>query len=86
MSMKTHPAPFAITSTGTLLVNVAHFDAGDYPQRQLELALQQHGRVFIGVEVSPAEARETLDLMQHALNEGAAHLIGARKRQKKRRA
>jgi len=55
MSRQVHRAPLALTSDGTVLVNVAEFDGRRDLAELLRKARSTRGRVFIGVEVDGRE-------------------------------
>ena len=60
-SRRIHRAPFALAAKGTVLVNLAEFDGLRSLEAFLDNALTEKGAVFIGVEITLAEAREVLD-------------------------
>jgi hypothetical protein len=80
MSRVIHQAAFAVTSDGTLLLNAAHADVCLAPSRLLQWALSQPGRIFIGVQMSPAEAKRLLSWCKDIHTESVAYVIGPRER------
>ncbi len=86
MSRRIHQAAFAIASNGNLLVNVAHVDRRLTPTQLLRWALGQPGALFVGVQMSPAEATRVLSWCADLHDEAVAFVIGARlRRQKEKR-
>ena len=74
-------AAFAVTTHGTLLVNVAHFDHVKNPLQALEKALSQPGNVFIGVAVTVDEIDAHIARpLEDATCEMAAYVVGGRQR------
>jgi len=80
MSRTIHQAEFAIASDGTLLLNVAHADVYLAPSRLVEWAIKQPGKLFVGVQMSPAEAKRALGWCKDIHSEAAAYIIGPRER------
>jgi hydrogenase maturation factor len=80
MSRRLNLDPIAVASSGVVLVNVAHFDGPRRAERLLDLARSQRGRLFVGVELSPAETSAVLEQVQAGHRESAAYVIGRRQR------
>jgi hypothetical protein len=80
--MKLHKAPFAVTSDGTVLVNVGEFDGVETVEDAVTLT--KGAQVFIGVPLTGTEVRRLLEQLGHGHREAAAHLIGARPRRSRR--
>jgi hypothetical protein len=78
VSPRWHDAPFAMAGDGIVLLNVAEFDDAKTLEAQLAIARRQRSRVFIGVEVTPAELVHSRELLHDALREGAVYLAGMR--------
>ncbi len=72
--------PLAVTSGGSVLVNVAHFDVARRPERLLALAVALRGRLFVGVELSGAEGREVVERLRAGHAEAVAHVAGRRQK------
>lgn len=70
----------AVTSKGTLLVNAMCFDGVSTPAEALAMASQAGAACFVGVVLSSAEARKTLDEVEQSARESAALRLGARQR------
>ena len=85
VSRTIHQAAFAVASDGTLLLNVAHADACLAPSRLLQWALGQPGKLFIGVQMSPAEAKRVLHWSKDTHIESVAYVVGPRERRSSRR-
>ncbi len=83
MSRVTHQAAFAVASDGTLIMNVAHVGRHLSPSQQLRWALGQPGALFIGVQMSPAEATRVLNWCSDLHDEAVAYVIGTRQRRLK---
>jgi len=85
MSRAIHQAAFAVASDGTLLMNVAHVDRRLSPNQMLQWALGQPGKVFVGVQMSPAEAKRVLGWCKDINSEAVAFVVGPRERRSRRR-
>ncbi len=83
MSRGTHQAAFAIASDGTLIMNVAHVGRRLTPTQLIQWALGQPGKVFVGVQMSPAEVRKVVTWSRDVHDEAVAYVIGARQRRLK---
>lgn len=84
MTRRLNPDPLAVTSSGAVLVNVAHFDGPRRPERMLALACSQPGRLFVGVEVSHSELREVSERVEDSHIEAAAFVAGKRQKRVRR--
>jgi len=80
MSRRTHRAPLALASDGTVLVNLAEFDGPRSLEAFLEKAMVQKGAVFVGVQLTPAELRRVLSRVGDGCTEAAAYVAGARQK------
>lgn len=76
-------APLAVTSDGTVLVNVAGYQGVLEPERLLEMALADEGEVFIGVVLDAGEVEQVLERLSHGTAEAAAYVLGARLRDRR---
>lgn len=85
MSRRVHPAPLALTSDGTVLVNVAVFDGRRDLAALVRKARATRGRAFIGVEVDGREVAVVLECASHAHAEAVAGIVGKRQRRQRRR-
>lgn len=70
----------AVTSAGTVLVNVAHFDGPRRVDALVARAIREPGRMFVGVELSRAEVRRLLEDLGHGQREAVARLVGRRQK------
>jgi len=84
MSRRVYQAAFAVTSDGTLLLNVAHFGGRINPKELLQLALLQPGELFIGVKMNKGEATRVLQWSADIHNEAVAFVVGKRERRIRR--
>lgn len=75
--------PFAVTSSGVVLLNVENFDDVETAEDALRRALREPGSIFIGVAMTPAEVRLALEHTQHVLHEPAGLVIGQRQRRRR---
>ena len=73
-------APFAVLSTGKVVVNVAEFDGVTSLEDAFNVASAQHGPVFIGLRLEGRELAELLERVKHTGAEAAAHIVGRRQR------
>ena len=74
------PAAFAVTSDGTLLINVATLtNAADF-ESIVRAARETKAGVFIGVMLRPMEARFAMARLDNAADEAAARIVGERAR------
>jgi hypothetical protein len=80
-----HPSGLAVAADGAILVNIAHWETTQDPTALLERAIAEGGRLFIGVQLSPREAKEALHWLDNGAAEGAGHVGGTRRRRVKER-
>jgi hypothetical protein len=78
--MKLHKAPFAVTSDGTVLVNVAEFDG--VKNVHDAVAMAKGAQVFVGVPLTRAEAHRVIAQVGHGHREAAAQIAGRRQRRR----
>jgi len=84
MRKRIHLAPFALTSDGHLILNAAALDGQILPDALLERALQQRGRLFVGIELSAVEVSAAMKRTRDGIFETAAYAVGARQRRVRR--
>lgn len=70
--------PFALASDGTLLLGMTHTDGSLEPEALLKRALENGGRVFIGVELDGDEKGYVRTFVHDGFCEAAATVAGAR--------
>jgi phosphotransferase system IIA component len=80
-----HDAPFAVTSTGSVVLGVGAFDDVDDPEHALAVARQHGVEIFIGVILDTAESARALERVASGFNEAAAYAAGARQRARRRK-
>jgi len=80
MSRTIHRAPLAVTSDGTVLVNVTYLDATRDLRRLLEHALRERGAVFVGLVLTPAERKRLAWFLDGPAKEAAARVRRPRRR------
>jgi hypothetical protein len=73
-------APLAVTSDGDVLLNVARFDEPKKIEEIVRMAVRQRGAIFIGVALSPTEARRLLDDAAMVLPNVTGPIVGRRQR------
>lgn len=74
--------PFALTSSGKVLLNATHLDGVQTLQQALDVA-REHGLVlFVGIELRPGEIRFALERVRPAYEDAAAHVAGRRQRRR----
>ena len=83
MSRRIHRADLAVSSNGTILLNVAPFATGLGVEALVELALAQPGEVFIGVSLLPHEVRALARGVELTLPNQTGPLVGRRLRPRK---
>lgn len=83
MSRQVFAGPLAVASDGTVLINATEFIGRKSPARLLQAVLEERGQVFIGVTVSPAEARLMLDFLADGTVEAAGRVVGRRQRRRR---
>ena len=77
MSRRFVRSPFAVTSDGRVLLNVA--ELGDEPEIKAVLhAARLDVPIFVGIELTTAEVRTALRRLAHGHREAAAALAGKR--------
>jgi hypothetical protein len=62
-----HRAPLAVTTDGTVLLNLAAFDAPKHIETLVKLAAAQPGAVFIGVALTASEVAHLVDQTRRIL-------------------
>ena len=77
------PAVFAVSSSGEVFLNLLVFDGVHSIQDALDRALLDTD-VFVGVHVSPREARQVMSHLEAMLTEPAARLAATRQRRRRR--
>ncbi len=83
MSRKVHSAPLALTSDGTIVVNVTEYRGVLQPKELLEMALADEGSVFIGIELGTDEVDSLFDRLGHGVREAVALGLGARNKRRR---
>jgi hypothetical protein len=78
VSRRVHWADVAVSSDGTVLLNVAHFDDAVGLERMLKMAMGQRGEVFIGVALSPKEKGTLLRSVELVLPNATGPIVGRR--------
>lgn len=74
--------PFAITSSGVVLLNVQNFDDVATAEDALRRALREPGPIFIGVPMTVPEVRLVLEHLRDVVHEPAGFVIGRRQRRR----
>lgn len=77
--------PFAVTTSGSVLLNIQNFDDVETAEDALRRALQERTPIFIGVTMSAREVRSALAHLGDIWHEASWFLIGARQRRARRR-
>lgn len=72
--------PFAVTSTGRVLLNVQNFDDVDSLDSALHRAVEEGNAIFIGVAMRRGEIRDALEHLSDVVYESAWSVIGKRQR------
>lgn len=72
--------PFAVTTTGIILVNAMWFDGVKSEEDALRRAVLEPSRVFIGVALEAGEVNDVVDYMRDLIEEPAGFVIGGRQR------
>ena len=75
--------PFAVTSSGVVLLNVQNFDDVETAEDALRRALREQGPIFIGVAMSDDEIRVVLEHLGDVVHEPSGLLIGRRQRRRR---
>lgn len=78
MSRRLNLAPFAVTSEGDLVLNLAKLTETTNLDEVLRRAREEHGAVFVGVVLSRAEVEFVLGRLENAGEETAAKIAGKR--------
>ena len=84
MSKKLVRDPLAIGSDGTVLLNFKELCATATRKELLQQALEQDGRIFIGVGLTRAEIDIVRERSGHAAAEAAARIVAGRTRARRR--
>jgi hypothetical protein len=77
--------PFAVTSSGVVLLNVQNFDNVETAEEGLRRALREPSQVFIGIVLEPREVALVLHHLGDLVHEPAGFVIGSRQRRGKHR-
>jgi hypothetical protein len=85
MKPHVHDAPFALTSTGAVVLGVGVFEDVDGAARALAIACEHGAVIFIGVVLDGAESARALERVASGFNEAAAYAAGARQRARRRK-
>ena len=80
MSTRLELAPLAVTSDGTLFVNVAKLTTATDLESVVRAAQEDKRAVFVGVMLSPREAEFAMARLDSAVDETAARVFGQRRR------
>lgn len=80
---KATPAAFAVSSSGEVFLNVLVFDGVDSVQDALDRGLID-GDAFVGVPVTPRQAKRVMRYLEAMLTEPAACLAARRERRRRR--
>lgn len=83
MSTRIHAAGLAVALDGTILLNVAHVAAEQDPAALLERAIEGGGELFVGVQLSRAESRRAIALLEDRAAEAAGVIVGRRQRRRR---
>ncbi len=85
MSRRVHRAALAVTTDGTMLVNLAHFGGEKNAREVFRQALEEKGELFIGVVLSKRETDDTVARLDNASAEAAAIVVGKRRRRARKK-
>lgn len=85
MSRKPCMDPLAVSSAGTVFVNVAYFDGVETPAEMLDRALAEPGALFVGIALDGADMKNVEPRIASACREASAFVIGRRQRLARRR-
>jgi len=77
---RVHPAPFALASDGSVLVNLAMLGGSDRFAKLPHVEGQHEVEVFIGVRLAAGEQVQVLKSLENAADEAVARLFGQRRR------
>lgn len=75
--------PFAITSSGVVLLNVQNFDGVETTEDALRRALRERAPIFIGVAMKAEEVGLVLEHVREIVHEPAWFVIGRRQRRRR---
>ncbi|MBX3203578.1 MAG: hypothetical protein KF764_00855 [Labilithrix sp.] len=75
--------PFAVSSSGVVLLNVQNFDDVETAEDALRRALRERAPIFIGVAMKAQEVRFVLEHLRDIVHEPAWFVIGRRQRRAK---
>lgn len=84
MSRRLELAPFAVTSDGSLFLNVAVIASATELDSVVRAAAHEKRAIFIGVMLTPEEADFAMARLDNAADEAAARIVGARARRRPR--
>ena len=79
MSRRVHRAELALASDGTALLNITTLVDDTELDALLDIAKEEKGRVFIGVELDAGEAAPLLRRLQHGVGDAVGKTVGARR-------
>jgi NAD(P)H-nitrite reductase large subunit len=85
MKPRIEDAPFALTSTGAVVLGVAAFKDVDDVEEAVAVARRYGTVIFIGVILDTAESARALERVASGFNEAAAYAAGARQRARRRK-
>lgn len=80
MSGRLDQTPFAVTSDGTLFINVSTMTSETDFEAVVRAAHEMRGTAFIGVALSATETEFALARLDNAADEAAARIAGQRRR------
>jgi hypothetical protein len=72
--------PFAVTTSGIVLLNVQNFDGVVTADDALQRALRERMPLFIGVAMDAREVRLVVEHLRDVWHEAAGSVIGTRQR------
>ncbi len=75
--------PFAMTTTGIVLVNAMHFDGVKTAKEALRRAWREPSKIFIDVALDADEARFAEDHLSGLTSKPAGFVVGRRQRRAK---
>jgi len=85
MKGRIHRAPLALTSDGTVVANLAHFDTLEDAQAALRQALELGRQVFISVALTPEEVAFVRKRIDDSGAETLAWLLGKERDAKRKK-
>lgn len=77
--------PFAVTTSGNVLLNIQNFDDVETAEEALRRALRERTPIFIGVTMNAREVRSVMKHLGDICHEPAWFVIGARQRRARSR-